>query len=119
MIMITNNTYDTLENLLLGDGNFVKINNVAPKTSDKVPVTFHVNEFDHSIDMTFTRSIYDGEIGMPVNKSKMFKLKSEENMSTKDTIDFIIGEMLDKLNESYGIPPFNITRFKNSNCLEF
>lgn len=125
MIMVTNNVYDALENLLLGDTSLVKIDNVAPNTSDKVYVTFSMDNYSGDVIMMFTKATYDDDLGLPVNKNKMFKLTPNEelmNVSENpilDTINYILEQMQDNLNECYGIIPIGTTKFKNSNCFEF
>lgn len=125
--MITNNTYDALENLLLGDANLVKISNLSNKYSDKVSVAFSINEYDNTINMVLTRAEYNDDLGMPVSKNKMFKLDPENDDVFCDipenhvlaTINYILEQLQDKLNECYSIPPIGTTKLKNSNALEF
>jgi len=127
MIMITNNTYNALENLLLDNVKLVKIKDLAPNYADSVSATFSIDSFDDTIIMTLTRAEYDDDLDLPVNKSKSFKLDPEKEYEFMDvsenpildTINFMLEQLQDKLNEEYGIAPIGTTKLKNSNALEF
>lgn len=115
--MIVNNTCDALENLLLGDANAVKI-----KMIDNRNVEFTVNEFDGTVNMMFNTKMIHAD-GLPVVSHKLHKITYDYEMmngnSIKDSIDYILETMEDKLNEDFGIIPIGINRWKSSNCLEF
>lgn len=119
--MITNNTNDALENLLLGDSNGIKL-----KITDYTKAVFSMNEADGSVNLIFETTTKDEDTGLKVVSNKVHKvhlIEYDEDLINGDTIqddiDFLLEKLEDLLNEDFGIAPIGITKWKNSNCSEY
>ena len=102
--MITNNTNDAFKNLLLGDSNGIKL-----KITDYTKAVFSINEVD--------------DTGLKVVSNKVHLIEYDEDLmngnTIQDDINFLLEKLEDLLNEDFGIAPIGITKWKNSNCLEY
>lgn len=118
MIMITNNTNDALENLLLGDSNGIKL-----KITDYTKAVFSINEVDGSVNIIFETTTKDEDTGLKVVSNKVHLIEYDEELmngnTIQDDIDFLLEKLEDLLNEDFGIAPIGITKWKNSNCSEY
>ena len=116
--MIINNTNDALENLLLGDTNSVKL-----KITNYINAVFSVNEVDDTINLIFETITRDEDTGLKAISNKVHLIKYNKDLMNGNTfhneIDFILEKLEDLLNENFGIAPIGITKWKNSNCLEY
>lgn len=102
--MITNNTNDALENLLLGDSNGIKL-----KITDHTKAIFSINEADGSVNLIFETTNKDGDTGLKVVSNKVHLIEYDEELmngnTIQDDIDFLLEKLEDLLNEDFGIAP--------------
>ena len=116
--MITNNTNDALENLLLGDSNGIKL-----KITDYTKAVFSMNEVDGSVNIIFETTTKDEDTGLKVVSNKVHLIEYDEELlkayTIQNDIDFLLEKLEDLLNEDFGIAPIGITKWKNSNCSEY
>ena len=116
--MIVNNTNDAFENLLLGDSNGIKLN-----ISKHTKAVFTMNEVDGSINIIFETHNKDKVTGLNMVSNKVHHIEYDEDLmngnTVQDDIDFILETFEDLLNEDFGMAPIGITKWKNSNCLEY
>ena len=118
--MITNNTNDAFENLLLGDSNGIKL-----KITDYTKAVFLMNEVDGSVNLIFETTTEDKDTGLRIVSNKVHLIEYDEDLMNgnvndiQNKINFILENLEDLLNEDFGIAPIGITKWKNSNCLEY
>lgn len=116
--MITNNTNDALENLLLGDSNGIKL-----KITNYTKAVFSMNEVDGTVNLIFETTTKDEDTSLKVVSNKVHLIEYDEDLmngnTIQDDIDFLLEKLEDLLNEDFGISPIGITKWKNSNCLEY
>ena len=116
--MVTNNTNDALENLLLGDSNGIKL-----KITDYTKAVFLMNEVDGSVNLIFETTTKDKDTGLRIISNKIHLIEYYEDLmngnAIQDKINFLLENLEDLLNEDFGIAPIGITKWKNSNCLEY
>lgn len=116
--MITNNTNDAFENLLLGDSNGIKL-----KITEYTKAVFSMNEVDGTVNLIFETTTKDEYTGLKVVSNKVHLIEYDEDLmngnTIQDDIDFLLEKLEDLLNEDFGIAPIGIIKWKNSNCLEY
>lgn len=116
--MITNNTNDAFENLFLGDSNGIKL-----KITDYTKAVFLMNEVDGSVNLIFETTTKDEDTGLNMISNKIHHIEYDEDLmngnAIQDKINFLLEKFEDLLNEDFGIAPIGITKWKNSNCLEY
>ena len=116
--MITNNTNDAFENLLLGDSNGIKL-----KITEYTKAVFSMNEVDGTVNLIFETTTKNEDTGLKVVCNKVHLIEYDEELmngnTIQDDIDFLLEKLEDLLNEYFGIAPIGITKWKNSNCLEY
>ena len=116
--MITNNTNDAFENLLLGDSNGILL-----KITDYTKARFSMNEVDGSVNLIFETTTKDKDTGLRVVSNKIHHIEYYEDLmngnAIQDKINFLLEKFEDLLNEDFGIAPIGITKWKNSNCSEY
>lgn len=121
--MITNNTYDAFENLLLGDCESIKI-----KVSDNTNAVFKPEEVEGSIYLEFQTIFYSNDpSGIPnaiknVNVISHYIEYDNEMMDGSEIpnkINYILETFEDFLNQDFGMAPIGINKWKSSNCYQF
>ena len=113
--MVTNNTNDAFENLLIGDVNSIKL-----KITENINAIFFINEVDGIVNIIFESFTFikDKYISNKIHLINYDKDWMDSN-TIQNNIDYILKKFEDLLNENFEIAPIGITRRKNSNCLEY
>ncbi len=83
----------------------------------------NVNVNEKYISAMLKRIGMDEDTGLKVVSNKVHLIEYDEELmngnTIQDDIDFLLEKLEDLLNEDFGIAPIGITKWKNSNCLEY
>lgn len=111
--MVINNTNDAFENLLISDANRIKL-----KITKNINAVFSLNEIDSTVNIIFKTDTKDEYISNKIHLSNYDKDWMDSD-TIQNNINYILEKFEDLLNKIFGIAPIGITRWKNSNCIEY
>lgn len=108
--MVINNTNDAFENLLIGDSKCIKL-----KITTEITAVFYMDDYD-TVKLSFETIPKDENDDVKIVSNK---IHLRDFMNIQNSIDYILENLENLLNEYFRISNIGITRWKNSNCIEY